>query len=39
MTRGVSAVTKGQRPEKLAGDKAYRARHIRAWLWGTGLNR
>ena len=22
-----------QRPEKLAGDKAYRARHIRVWLW------
>jgi transposase len=26
-----------RRPEKLAGDKAYRARHIRAWLWGHGI--
>jgi transposase len=26
-----------QRPEKLAGDKAYRARHIRVWLWTHGI--
>ena len=26
-----------RRPEKLAGDKAYRARHIRVWLWGHGI--
>ena len=26
-----------QRPEKLAGDKAYRARHIRVWLWRHGI--
>jgi transposase len=26
-----------QRPEKLAGDKAYRARQIRQWLWRRGI--
>ena len=26
-----------RRPAKLAGDKAYRARHIRLWLWGHGI--
>ncbi len=26
-----------KRPGKLAGDKAYRARHIREWLWEHGI--
>ena len=26
-----------RRPRRLAGDKAYRARHIRAWLWTRGI--
>ena len=26
-----------QRPKKLAGDKAYCARHIRVWLWKHGI--
>jgi transposase len=26
-----------KRPAKLAGDKAYRARHVRGWLWGHGV--
>jgi transposase len=26
-----------KRPQKLAGDKAYRARHVRDWLWRYGI--
>ena len=26
-----------RRPQKLTGDKAYRARHIRVWLWKYGI--
>jgi transposase len=26
-----------RRPKKLAGDKAYRARHVRDWLWKYGI--
>jgi transposase len=26
-----------KRPGKLAGDKAYRARHVRDWLWKYGI--